>query len=130
MQAFLIAFGAATVPANVIKFIFSLSRPRNAERYPIPNFLVGLLGILQLAFGVWGMTLIFPNFDLFSNASKDTCETGSLVSAAVVSMIMAIVIVGSLLYVPIKVLYSKKRSAKQDEESPQEPEGTGLNTKL
>jgi hypothetical protein len=94
--AFLLCFSCATIPSNIIKFYFSLDRPNHKGHYPLPSGIADFLGILQLAFGIWGITLLAPNLDLLGDASPETCELAVLVAMAIPCAIIAIVIVGLL----------------------------------
>jgi len=79
---------------GLVKFQYSLRREGNDRRHPCANCLVQMLGLAQLALGIWGVILVFPNVKYFSNPSPDTCELGPMLSMFIPSVIIALVLVG------------------------------------
>ncbi|KAL7551862.1 hypothetical protein ACHAWF_015080 [Thalassiosira exigua] len=111
--AFVICFSITNLVGGILKFCFSLQRPGNDKRYVCANIVLQLTGILQLAFGIWGMALIFPNVKYFADPSPETCDLGPLIAMIIPSSIIALVIVvlvGMALY---SVISKKKK--KQDD---------------
>ncbi len=91
---FVLCFAGATILSSVHKFYYGLRRPNQQKLYPLAANVNSFLGILQLAFGIWGIAIIFPNLGLFSDPSPETCETGPLIVGLIPSAIIAVVIVG------------------------------------
>lgn len=94
IKAFLISFAAVTVAAGGLRFWFSLRRPDQDKLYPRVKMLVDFMGIAQLAIGVWGVALIFPNLNYLGDPSPQTCEMGPLIATLIPSCIIAVVVVG------------------------------------
>jgi hypothetical protein len=107
MRSYTLSFGFTTLIMNLLKFFFSIAREGQPARYPLPNAIIKFLGILQLAFGIWGISLIAPNLDLFGDTGKDTCEFGPLIAGTIPAAIIACVIVGLLGYGAFVVIRGK-----------------------
>lgn len=92
--SFIYSFAIVGVLAGLIKFQYSLRREGNDKRFPCAHSLCSILGVTQLALGIWGMTLLFPHLALFGNPSPETCEVGPLVAMLIPTTIIALVLVG------------------------------------
>jgi len=91
--AFVYSFAIVGMLAGLIKFQYSLGREGNTKRYPCAQSISSILGMTQVALGIWGMTLVFPNVAYLGNPSPDTCEFGPMLAMFIPSVIIAIVAV-------------------------------------
>mmetsp|Transcript_20821 Transcript_20821/g.34334 ORF Transcript_20821/g.34334 Transcript_20821/m.34334 type:complete len:504 (-) Transcript_20821:71-1582(-) len=106
---FIISFAVVGMLEGLIKFQYSLRREGNDKRYPCAHSFSSILGLIQLALGIWGMALVFPNVAYLSNPSPETCETGPIIAMFIPSIIIAVVLVGLVGY-GIYSFVVKKRS--------------------
>mmetsp|Transcript_500 Transcript_500/g.694 ORF Transcript_500/g.694 Transcript_500/m.694 type:complete len:190 (-) Transcript_500:34-603(-) len=107
-RGFVYSFAIVSILIGLIRFIFSLSREGNDKRYPRMNIVVSLLGLSQLALGIWGMALSFPNVGYLSDPSPETCQIGPMLCMLIPSVIIAIAIVAILIYGIYSVFKKKK----------------------
>jgi len=91
---FVISFAIVGMLASLIKFHYSLRREGNEKRHPCAYAFSSILGLTQLALGIWGMALVFPNVTYLANPSSDTCEIGPMIAMVIPALIIAIVLVG------------------------------------
>lgn len=91
--AFVYSFAIVGMLAGLIKFQYSLGREGNTKRYPCAQSISSILGMTQVALGIWGVTLVFPNVAYLGNPSPDTCELGPMLAMFIPSVIIAIVAV-------------------------------------
>ena len=99
--SFIYSFGIVGMLAGTIKFLYSLRREGYDKRFKFANSLCSILGMTQLALGIWGITLLFPHLALFGDPSPETCEVGPLVAMLIADIIIALIlvfIVGSIIY--------------------------------
>ena len=96
--SFVISFAGVGMLAGLIKFQYSLRRSGNDKRHPCAHAFSSILGLTQLALGIWGMALVFPNVAYLSNPSPETCEIGPMIAMLIPSIIIAIVLAGLVGY--------------------------------
>ena len=94
---------------GLIKFQYSLRREGNDKRHPCANAFSSILGLSQVALGIWGMILVFPNVGFFADPSPETCELGPMIAMFIPSVIIAMVLAGLVGY-GIYSFVVKKRS--------------------
>lgn len=90
---FVLSFGILSVVAGCFKFLFSLGRTENQEKYARAYIISQLVGVVQLGLGAWGMVLIFPNLKYFGDVSPETCQIGPLLAMLIPSIIFAVLLV-------------------------------------
>ena len=94
---------------GLIKFHYSLRQEARLRHHSFANCIVQMLGLTQLALGVWGMSLVFPNLEYLGNPSPDTCELGPMLAMFIPSIIIALVIVGLVGFGVYSFIVSKRR---------------------
>mmetsp|Transcript_27287 Transcript_27287/g.39063 ORF Transcript_27287/g.39063 Transcript_27287/m.39063 type:complete len:493 (+) Transcript_27287:86-1564(+) len=95
---FVFSFAIVGMLAGLIKFVYSLRREGNETRHPCAHYFSSSLGLTQLALGIWGMALVFPNVAYLADPSPETCEIGPMIAMIIPAIIMAIVLVGLVGY--------------------------------
>lgn len=94
-KGFIIAFMCVTGPLNFLKHYFSMDRPGHKSRYPVIKAIMDILGVAQLGIGIWGISVMAPKLGYLSDGlNKETCESGTFVSALIPSAIIFVVLVG------------------------------------
>lgn len=107
--SFVYSFAIIGMVVGLIKFHYSLRREGEDRRHPFANCNVQMLGLAQLALGILGMLLIFPNVEYLGNPSPDTCELGPTLAMFIPSVIIALGLVGLLGFGMYSLIVSKRR---------------------
>jgi len=107
--SFIYSFAIVSMIVGLIKFHYSLRREDRLKRHSFANCIIQMLGLAQLALGIWGMALVFPNLEYLSNPSSDTCELGPILAMFIPSIIIALVIVGLIGFGVYSFIVSKRR---------------------
>ena len=107
--SFIYSFAIVGMVVGLIKFHYSLRREDRLKRHSFANCTIQMLGLAQLALGVWGMALVFPNLEYLGNPSPDTCELGPMLAMFIPSFIIALVIIGLIGFGMYSFIVSKRR---------------------
>ena len=107
--SFIYSFAIVGMVVGLIKFHYSLRQEARLRHHSFANCIVQMLGLTQLALGVWGMSLVFPNLEYLGNPSPDTCELGPMLAMFIPSIIIALVIVGLVGFGVYSFIVSKRR---------------------
>jgi hypothetical protein len=99
IRAFILCFGIVTLSVGFIKFQFKLARPivqndisNDAKKRANAKSVVAALGPLQLIFGIWGISITYPNTKYFSG-ERESCPFGIYVCAFIPSTIIGVVVI-------------------------------------
>ncbi len=113
--SFIFAFAVVGAVMGLIKFSYSLKREGNDKLHPGANSFASMLGLAQLAVGIWGMVLVFPNVEYLTDPSPETCELGPMIAMLIPAVIIACVLVGIVGFGIYSTLSAKKEAETVDE---------------
>lgn len=98
LPAFVLSFAALNVSVGAVKFVFSLRRCGQAERYKAAKSVADVLGLLLLGVGVWGIAIVYPNLRYLKGPASE-CEFQPFLGAFIPSTIILVVLVVLALFV-------------------------------